>query len=125
MKQEEQTCIEDSPIYINAGWLLIAYDKEELQISMLLFGAPFLRSFLLCVKIIDILHNDESLCFLNRGLQLNNKLKTSPNISNLTLKFLTEILMPYTGSLWKKPACQGIFEFFKTHAHLCKGIACV
>jgi chaperonin cofactor prefoldin len=41
MKQEEQTCIEDSPIYINVGWLLIANDKEELQILMLFFGAPF------------------------------------------------------------------------------------
>jgi hypothetical protein len=37
----------------------------------------------------DILHTDESLCFLNWEVQLNNKLKTSPNISNLTLKFLT------------------------------------
>jgi hypothetical protein len=51
----------------------------------------------------DILHNDESLRFLKRGAQVNNKLKTSLNISNLTLKFLTYILMPYIGSLWKKP----------------------
>jgi hypothetical protein len=64
MKQEEQTCIEDSLIYINASWLLIANDKKKLRILVLLFGAPFWRSFLLCVKIMDILHNDESLCFL-------------------------------------------------------------
>jgi hypothetical protein len=42
----------------------------------------------------NILHNDESLCFLKLGLQLNSKLQTSQaNISNLTLKFLT--LTPY------------------------------
>jgi hypothetical protein len=41
----------------------------------------------------DILHNDERLCFLKWGVQLNIKLETNPNISNLTLKFLT--LNPY------------------------------
>jgi hypothetical protein len=89
MKQEEQTCTKNSHIYINASWLLVANDKEELQILVFLSGTPFRRSFSLCVKIMDILHNDESLCFLKRGAQLNNKLETSLNISNLTLKFLT------------------------------------
>jgi hypothetical protein len=90
MKQEEQTCIENSHVYINASWLLVANDKEELQILALLSGAPFRHSFPLCMEIMDILYNDESLCFLKLGLELNNKLETSqPNISNLTLN-------PYT-----------------------------
>jgi hypothetical protein len=41
----------------------------------------------------DILLKDESSCFLKRMVQLNIKLKTSLNISNLTLKNLT--LNPY------------------------------
>jgi len=49
------------------------------------FGAPFQHSFSLLVKIMDILHNDESSCFLKQGVPLNNKLETIPNISNLTL----------------------------------------
>jgi hypothetical protein len=41
MKQEEQTCIEDSHVYITASWLLVANNKEELQISTLLSNVPF------------------------------------------------------------------------------------
>jgi hypothetical protein len=73
---------------------LIANDKKKLQILALLSSAPFWHSFPLCIEIMDILHNDESSCFLEQGPQLNSKLETSQaNISNLTLKFLT--LNPY------------------------------
>jgi hypothetical protein len=30
MKQEEQTCIEDSHVYIDANWLLVTNDKKKL-----------------------------------------------------------------------------------------------
>jgi hypothetical protein len=80
MKHEEQTCIKDSLIYISASWLLITNNKKSYK---------FWCSFLLHVEIMDILHNNESLCFVKRGAQLNNKLETSFIISNLTLKFLT------------------------------------
>jgi hypothetical protein len=66
--------------------LLVANNKKELQILALIFGAPFRLSFPLCIEIRDILHNDESSCFLKGGPQLNSKLETSQAIiSNLTL----------------------------------------
>jgi hypothetical protein len=60
MKQEEQTCTKNSPIYINASWLLVANDK----IKATNFSTPFQHSFLLHIEIMDILNNDESSCFL-------------------------------------------------------------
>jgi hypothetical protein len=61
MKQEKQTCTKDSLVSINVSLLLIANEKEELQILVFLFGAPFWCSFPLHVKIMDILHNDDLL----------------------------------------------------------------
>jgi hypothetical protein len=81
---------------------------------MPLFSIPFWHSFLLHIEIMDILHNDESSCFLKWGVQFNIKLETSPNISNLTLKLLK--LNPYAVhrfKLWKKPARQGILWVFQ------------
>jgi len=61
--------------------------------------------FSLRIKIMDILHNDERLCFLKRGVELNIKLEISPNILNLILKNLT--LNPYALHMFI-PACHGI-----------------
>jgi hypothetical protein len=110
MEQEEQTCIENSLVYINAGWLLVVSDKKSYK---------FRHSFPLPVKIMHILHNDESLCFLKPGVPLNSKLETSPNISNLTFLWPTHV--HYERSLPTMAFC----EFFKTRADLYKGIACV
>jgi hypothetical protein len=72
----------------------------------------------------DILQSDERLCFLKRGVELNIKLEISPNILNLILKNLT--LSPYALHMFiMNPPAMAFHEFFKTHAHLCKGIACV
>jgi hypothetical protein len=80
--------------------------------------------FSLHVKIMDILHNDERSRFLKRKVQLNIKLEISPNILNLTLKNLTLNLYTLHMFIMNLPA-MAFREFFKTHTHLCKGIACV
>jgi len=63
----------------------------------------------------DILHKNESSCFLKQRVQFNIKLKTSPNIFNLTPKFLT--LNPYAmyKCTMKEAQLLGHFVSFSKH----------
>jgi hypothetical protein len=106
MKQEEQTCIENSLVYINVGWLLVVDNKKVANCS-----APSQHSFPLPVKIMDIIHNDESSCFLQQGWPLNNKLKTSPNILNLTLN-------PYALHMFTMKEARLLWHFMNFSKHM-------
>jgi hypothetical protein len=70
---------------------------------------------LLNIEIMDILHKDEISCFFKWRVQFNIKLKNSPNILNLTLKFLT--LNPYALHKFtmKEARMLGHFMSFSKH----------
>jgi len=70
---------------------------------------------MLHVEIMDILHKDESSCFLEWRAQLNIKLKTSPNIFNLTLTLLTQNPYAMHKFTMKEAHLLGHFVSFSKH----------